>query len=40
MCYNSVEIRGQPVGVVLSFYHVGPKDQDQADRLGSKPFTC
>lgn len=42
MCYNSVEVRGQPVGVqlVLSFYHVGRRDQSQAVRLGSKRFTC
>ena len=27
---------GNFVGVVLSFYHVGPRDQTQVIRLGSK----
>lgn len=31
-----IEVRGQPVGVCPSFYHVGPKDLIQGAKFGGK----
>lgn len=31
-----IEVRGQPVGVCPSFYHVGPNELIQGAKLGGK----
>lgn len=40
MCANGGGHAEDPPESILSFQHVGPRDQTSVVRLGSKPLTC